>query len=501
MQLVPIVALALFPHLAGTAGDEVSFARFGEAFLEAHGAKGHPEALPFDTLVEQHYVRGAFGLIDVAYPAALFKEKVRVEEYQRQCSALVELQSRWIELLAKDSASAMPGLDAAATLDAWIKAWKPASIAKSPIGEKRTAFEVFGGGENERAAQERLAALLSTPDVLGVAPREIKRLSIVFAPTRRAFVELLGYAGLVDPAQQKQIWLPVSDGWTSFWMGYHFVLALEYPSWGNDPEYRSGTPMTKFEPTGREEHTLQNTANALQWMCYGDDDGTYLHQATAMNLTIAVVGAINALEGDAVRGSTGAKTEPYEKFVPGGNPNGGWLPPIPAAGGDMLRDGRWREGKGKDHFAGVLRKNQKDGWKQFTKDRPEKVDPLLARDQAAHFVILSADGSKKTTLSAPFFGAAAREKPYPAQEMLLDYKEFFRVYKCAFFDWVARSGDKAGAEASRAKFGELLRRVGAKDGKGFEALVQELYGVPISARNGETDSLEWRFLAWLAKGR
>ena len=167
----------------------------------------------------------------------------------------------------------------------------------------------------------------------------------------------------------------------------------------------------------------------------------------------------------------------------------------------MLKDGRWREGKGKDHFAGVLRKNQKEGWKQYTKDRPEKPDPALARDQAAHFLLLSEDGAKKGVASAPFFGPAANEKPYPAHDMLLDYKEFFRAYKCAFFDWLLRAGDKGGPEVSKAKFGELLRRAGAKDGKAFEALVLDVYGVPISDRNGEKDSLEWRFLASLAKGK
>lgn len=499
-----LLALLLAAPLVSTspaAGDEIAWARFGGAYLEAHGAKDAPASLPFDTLVEKHYVHGAFGLVDVAYPTAFLVDKAHVDELQRQCGALVDLQAKWIELLGKDAAAAKPGVEAATALRAWVSSWKPAVVTKAALAEKHELVELFGAGDAERGAQEKLAALLSNPDVLGVAPREIKRLSIVFSPTRRDFVELLGYTGLVDATQQKTLWTETASGWTSFWMGYHFVLALEYPSWGNDPEFRSGTPMTKFEPTGREEHTLQNTANALQWLCYGDDDATYLHQAVAMNLAIAVAGEINALEGDTVRGSTGAATKPYEKFVPGGNPKGGWLPPIPAAGGDMLKDGRWREGKGKDHFAGVLRKYQKEGWKQYGKDKPEKPDPAIARDQAAHFLLLSADGAKKGVASAPFFGPAAGEKPYPPQEMLLDYKEFFRAYKCAFFEWLSKNGDKAGAEASRAKFGELMRRIGAKDRKPFEAVVQEVYGVPISERNGEKDSLEWRFLAWLAKGK
>ena len=33
----------------------------------------------------------------------------------------------------------------------------------------------------------------------------------------------------------------------------------------------------------------------------------------------------------------------------------------------------------------------------------------------------------------------------------------------------------------------------------FEQVVERVYGVPLSATDGGTDSLEWRFLDWLSK--
>jgi hypothetical protein len=34
----------------------------------------------------------------------------------------------------------------------------------------------------------------------------------------------------------------------------------------------------------------------------------------------------------------------------------------------------------------------------------------------------------------------------------------------------------------------------------FEELVQSIYSLPLSGKDGKTDSLEWRFLDWLGKG-
>jgi hypothetical protein len=105
-------------------------------------------------------------------------------------------------------------------------------------------------------------------------------------------------------------------------------------------------------------------------------------------------------------------------------------------------------------------------------------------------------------VSAPFFGAQVAKKPYPKFEFLPDYREFFRAYKCCFFDWLKKSGDKTSPEASDAKFREFLKKLnGRAPDVTYEALVQQIYGVPLSAANGSSDSLEWRFLDWLAKGR
>jgi hypothetical protein len=498
VAFVFLLPFAVLPAARAAGEDPVPFADFGKTYLQTHGASA-PADLPLDKLLHDHFVRVTIGLFDIAYPAAFLSEKKHAEEFAVVCKGLLDLQQRWISWLSGGDAATAPLAAEITELGAWIAAWKPPLLAKAAKGEDKSLLVGCEATEAQAKACESLTKALLDAKTLGVAPKDGKTIALVFAPTRRAFVELLGYAGLLDTAQQSTLWTDTATSWTSFWIGMTFVLALEYPPWAYDPTFQTGLSMNQFEETGLLEHTLQQAGNTLQWVCYGDSDALYLHQAVAMNLVISICGEINALEGDAGRGTTGAKTDPYEKFVPGGNSAGGVLPPIPAAPLNMMKGGHWRTGLGKDHFATPLRKGQKEGLKQLGKDKPDIPDASLARDKNAHFLLLSEDGAGKYIVSAPFLGKHSKEKPYPPADVLLDYREFFRAFKSGFYGWLQ---EKGAGDASGAKFEELLKKVASRDPSlTFEDLVQQVYGKPLSGKNGETDSLEWSYLEWLGKGK
>src|SRR5262245_26557432 len=170
-------------------------------------------------------------------------------------------------------------------------------------------------------------------------------------------------------------------------------------------------------------------------------------------------------------------------FIPGGNPNGGALPPTSA-------ESRWRETRGKDHFVRILSQVQK----QTGKKAPSRAEKL------ARFELLCDGGGKRELVLAPFLGAPASK---PGQEFLGDYLELVRCYGVAFLHWLRLEG--AGKpEESGARFGELLRRLG----KGVKTedlprVLQEIYGQPLSADSvhGLFDgaTLEGRFLSWLSR--
>jgi hypothetical protein len=212
--------------------------------------------------------------------------------------------------------------------------------------------------------------------------------------------------------------------------------------------------------------------------------------ALAMVLTVASCGEINTIEGAGGVSSSGASTTPYEQFVPGGNPAGGTLPGRSAQGLDGIVESRWRKGHGADGFAAPLKAGQAEGAKAVKGDRDA--------DPSATFVLHLENGTGKHLIHAPFFGPAADLQPYPPADYLVDYAEFFRAYKSGFFQWVSTQAPDP--ETAAAKWTELIRGLATlSEERTFEALAADVYGVPLSAADGSTDSLEWRFLRALPK--
>lgn len=496
--LVAALCVCLPTTLAGD--DEVPFEKFGKEFLETHFKAKTVSEVPLAKLHDEHCVHGTLGTFEIAYPTWQIGGKGHAEDLRSIAMALLQVQIHWIDWLAKGDAKAEAPKADAETLIAWVKSWKMPVLAKAENGkEQLDLFKLLGATDAQNKAAADLTAFMMSPDVLGVAPKNGDRAHLLFAPTRLDFVQMMAYTGMLDETQKKQLWNKSSTLWTAFWVDWTLVLALEYPPWSEDKKFETGLSMNKFEPTGMLEHTLQQAMLALLWMDYGDNDALYLNQAQAMNMVIEVVGEINALEGDGGRGTTGGKTEAYEKFVPGGNPGGGFLPPISAAGQDSLKTNPWHEGLGKDHFAAALRKGQKAGLLQLHKDFPTGLDPALAKDKNGHFVLTGESNAKKHVVNAPFVGAPAKAQPYPSTEFIPDYKEFFRAYKCCFYWWLQT---QAAGDASATKYAALLRALGTRDtSKTFDDVVLEVYGTPLSSKSVDVDALEWHFLDWLAKGK
>jgi hypothetical protein len=500
VALVSTVALGR-SNVAGGGGD-VPFADYGKAYLKTHCKGASASDCPFGKVREQSYAHGVFGAFDIAYPIAFLTEKDHAEDLQKITTSLLDLQIHWIDWLAKSDAGATTAKADIAELKSWVKGWKPAAFSKTSMAAERDLFTLCAANEAQKSAAKRLTTFITNPASLGVGPKDSNPLSVLFSPSRKDWVELLGYAGTLDSAQQGVLWNKNATTWGTFWIEQTLVIGLTYPAWGDDPEFKGDLSMNKFEPTGMLQCVVQQCMLGLLWACYGESDALYFNAAMGLNMAIAVCGEGNALEGDSGRGTTGAHTDPYEKFVPGGNSSGGMLPPIPAAPFDAMKVNQWRATSGKDHFTAPLRKGQKASLKEVGKGKEPKLEPSLAKDKAAHFLLIGADPSQKYVVTAPFFGSHAKEKPYPPPEVIVDYREFFRAYRSGFSYWLQTQGDAKGADASAQKYSELLKALGARaPEKPFDDVVKEIYGVPLSDKNGDTDSLEWRFLKWLDKGK
>ena len=150
-------------------------------------------------------------------------------------------------------------------------------------------------------------------------------------------------------------------------------------------------------------------------------------------------------------------------------------------------DSSWRLSLGQDYFARVLRQAQKAG----------EHESKNTKDKLGHFLLRDAKGEKKHLVNAPFLGKIAFDRDEVPPAFLDDYLEFHRAYRAGFVHWLQCNGAKTKA-ASTDQFRTLMLRLMDKKPVDFEALCEAVYEIPLSAKSAETDTLERRFLAWIA---
>jgi hypothetical protein len=240
--------------------------------------------------------------------------------------------------------------------------------------------------------------------------------------------------------------------------------------------------MNAREKTGLLQHVAQHAANFLTSHYFGGYPAAVFEAGMGIDLVIDLYGENNARAG----GSGEAKaTAERGEFLPGIDVAGGSLLPISA-------DSKWRSEKGRDRFVRALRKGQRDGAKAAAKQELGKIDPLA-------FFALESERGRAQLVCAPFLGTEVGEKAV-REDALAEYREFFRAYKSAFAYWLRTQARPAGAKREKQPFAQLLRTCAAPpQGRTFEQVVEELYGLPLSASDRTVESLEWRFLRWLSR--
>lgn len=495
--------LALIPCAAGAGGaagggddklpPKIAFEDLGRDFIAAHCKKDTPAPqCVFDDVLQKDYARFSIGAFDYYYPAAAFAEKSRGEALREILLGVVDFHGRWFDWLAAGGERAEQAKQDVATVRAWIKGWRSSALGTIERKEDKDWIASLKPDPEIAAAVARLREYTLSAEELALVPLEKRVVRIVLCPTRLDFMQLLGYGGLIDDASRAN-WVDGAGEWTQFWIDWTLCLALQYSPWGGtDPEFKTGDAMTRYGPTVTVQHVVQQSTLALLRNCNPYVTEGNFDRGLAAHAAITVCGELNTIESAGTVYSNGARTQPYSRFVPGGSSSGGTLPPQKADSLNAVIENQWRKGHGKDHFLEPLRDGQKAGAKE-AKDRSK--DPL------AYFLLKVGQGGNKHLVHAPFFGPQAAEQAYPPPEFLIDYSEFFRSYKAAFIYWLEARSEQT-PEASKEKFRSLMRAL-AKRGPetSFDQLAEEVYGLPISAKDGSTDSLEWRFLKWIQSGK
>jgi hypothetical protein len=440
------------------------------------------------------YRRFDLGQFDIRVPAACLLDKDQADMFAEAALAILDLQRSWIDYSARSDEEYDAACAAFDALHKWVDGWSAYALGSLARSSDPDVLGRLGAKDNAREAHAFVQRFMSKGAFLGLSLEESPTSQVLLAPNRQTFLETLCFTGWNFPDQRAAYWKKGIEQWTSFWNDETQVIAMDYPAFPVDmkrPE--RGAPMDEFEKTGLGQHAAEKAAATMFWRYFGTNDALFFEAALATNLTIDVFGENNVRTGAPVYKNSGGSSSAFEVFVPGGNSAGGSLPGRGAV--TIIEVPLWRETKGADYYVKPLQKAQRLGKKEARKDKHD------SKDDRVHFIVHGTEDGDKSYMTAPFFGPDAKEKKLPAKEYLEDYEEFFRAYRAGFFAWLKTHGAGKDDTENAQKFATLTRRLATRsDNETFDGIVEELYSLPLSAKDGETDSLEWRFLTYVSKG-
>ncbi|MFO0981155.1 MAG: hypothetical protein U1E76_05285 [Planctomycetota bacterium] len=473
----PLLAVVLLAHLLGAkAGDDaLPFAKLAQSFREAHGLKDTDvNDAGLQKLLDTDYASIVIGYFDVRYPAAFLGDPKKTVELVAIAGALIDLEQHWLAWLAADMPAARP-LDAdAAMVGKWLKGWKTAVLASiaHDVQREHDLFKLMSASDEITSAARRLTEFLTATPAGGAG----KPQPIVLSPTRGDFIGLAAFVGAIDDEARRFLWVPSLPVWTEFYKKGLEVLAFEYGSATGD--ITRGTSMNGRDKNGLLQHACQKACETLLNHCFGSHALRRDLSGLGTNLVIEVLGENNA-RGE--ENAAGRAIGPTSQFVAGGNANGGQLKRENA-------DSRFRESKGKDHFLVALRTCQRQGASLA------RAAKSTAPEHTAFALTEGGGRAKPCLIQAPFLGGAAEKHVIP-DEFTSDYLEFLRAYRSAFSFWLATTGARDGsADPPAALFARFLHALATG------APLDQVYDLPLTSEGG-SDSLESRFLQWLAEGK
>jgi hypothetical protein len=465
------VALATLAQVPAQANER--FTALAKAATATFAIATPPAAVNFDSeVVEAHALRLRLGAIELLYPKALLRAEQDLTDLRECAAAVCDMQELWGAWMSAP-ASAPDELEAAAkAVRTWIKGWRWSASA--------TAGAIAAPTDEVAAMQRQFTAAVAA--LLSRDPAKC-RAQCWLAPTRQHYAEMVGLLGAIAPENREFLWtedvLESSEAWAVRPRVLQ-VVAMVYGSPAELGGELSDLRMDAREKHGLLQHVVQRTAASLAVLAFGDGLDRNFEAGLSQNLVIALYKENNARSGGSGRGGYAASRS---QFVAGGASSGGTLAAINL-------DSQWRQTKGKDHFERPLKQGQKSGAKVAgAKDRAGKL---------GHFALQNDDGKPGHAVRAPFL-VPPESLPGVPGDYDADFKELLRAYRSAFVHWLREAAGKSSAD-SRQKFAAMLRELAEGQGKvSFDLAVRRAYGERLTAEGPEPPSLEWKFLAWLAK--
>ncbi len=506
------MALSLSPSASAQSGDapELDYQGQADQALERHGMQGKtPDTFTFKDYCKLGFVHLEVGLFDIYMEQDLFADAKQAKRMFGVAQSLVQMQLRWLDWVDPGGMKHMDERKVCKELQTYLGRAKLGSVvtevkvaaARGGDGgfEAPKALDLWtllGVDEAKLAKYRKLSQFLQGPGGMGL-DRDLKSEKIVLYPERARYVEAIALAGWARPEVRAKLWHPSILTWTNFYVGEWRLLCLQFSAANpTESSYHEGSDMEDRTPTGLKQQICQLAALGLVDNYFGGKVPPSVAGGLSINLVVDVFDECNTrVDGDLRE----RRKEARSWFVPGGQPEGGVLPP-------NLADSRWRDTHGKDRFIGVLKAAQSAG---------QEAQPRNNRkDKVRYFELYSDDETERMVTAAPVLGAQGRNRTIVPMDYYGDRLEFARCYSACFLYWMREKGGGRKAKESKLKFANWLKTMGASkelDAGGilaadpidvFEAVFRDQYGLPLSTKDlGAKTSLEGAFLHWLPKAR
>lgn len=480
MGLWSSLALSLVPVLGGPSDPArtLQHEALARSWLDAQGldpAGKHD----VETVLRERFATLRLGLVELLVPPSVLADGEAFVELGEALGAVLRVQEAW---LAWDGGAETPKEVEAAfiTLGSWLEGWKPQDLKRVEARPGVALLAALAPKEKVVTAAEAVASYLQRhqPEAEPGSGRAVRMPRMIVFPERSDFVGFACALGLLRNELRSWLWTEGLASWTEFDFDGTRVLTLRFAASEGAAVDAPSVSMKERNPLGLQEHVAQLTARSLLEAVCGERLETAVAGGLANLLVLDVYGELDTRTDGDLRAR---QTEAKSVFIPGAQEGGG-----AAFGADA--DSRWRTEKGKGWFVRPLRLAQKQAAK-----RVERTDRRRA------FALEDDDALELHVVQAPFLGAAG-EHGGPPDAFRGDFQEFLRAYRVAFLHWLRVEG--AGKD-SAARFTALLAALQAPAQAGtapqLPALIEELYGAPLSAAVPAEQDLEGRFLAWLEK--
>ncbi len=478
LSKAPLAALLAVSTSLPVAAQGPDFANLADRFLVDHDlGAASPDTVELPQVLESHYLHTAVGLFDLYFPT---DSAADIEHYQRMVIALAKAQAEWLDWTAEVGTDARQAQKDAGALAKWASKWDIKRLLREIESGETNLLEATRASSTIVKASERFAASMMRGDSLALERQAGAREPIVLIPERADFVAFLAFGGWLYPDCRDVFWQSEAVNWTHTYIDNIKVLSTRFASGSGGPGgYSAGRSMDYRTSTGMEQQIVQLALNSLFANYYGDRIPPSIAGAMAVNLVIDVYGQCNTrVDGDLRARRTAAR----EIFVPGGNPNGGILPP-------NLADSRWRTGHGADYFVNVLQRAHE-----------KRKSSRSAGTQGGAFKLVSDDSRKSKVVAGPFLGANAVVQSLD-ESYLGEQLEFLRSYRSCFMHWLRMKGGKSASKSEKC-FASFLRALAVnEDPEQIEQVFGQVYGRPLSGLMPKGADLESEFMQWLPRAR